>query len=223
MSCYYQGCSERGTTKEHIPPKSFFPKNQRNQLLTVPSCKLHNNAKSSDDIYVLAQICLNASPSNRSREVFIERVVPQLGYNQEALRKTLVKHAVPLPAGAVQYNVAVARFDRFFDALSCGIVFKACGASLPADYRLGHVYHNFECAEEASVETALKQAIFAFYSGEPMTVMNFGRVKALNATVYSVKVFGIANFSSSITVVHEFFGVFRVTSMLTRPRSLPQK
>lgn len=48
-----------------------------------------------------------------------------------------------------------------------------------------------------------------------MQVLDFGRVNAMNATVYSVKIFGIPGFQSSITVVHEFFGVFRVTSMLT--------
>ena len=63
------------TTKEHIPPKAFFPKDQRNQLLTVPSCELHNNAKSSYYIYVLAHICLNSSPSNTSRDVFAATVV----------------------------------------------------------------------------------------------------------------------------------------------------
>ena len=49
MSCYFQACLRRGQTKEHILPKSFFPKNQRDQLLTVTSCERHNNAKSSDD------------------------------------------------------------------------------------------------------------------------------------------------------------------------------
>src|SRR5713101_10021908 len=116
MSCYYQGCAQGGTTKEHIPPKSFFPRDQRNQLLTVPSCGLHNNAKSSDDTYVLAQICMNASPSNKSREVFMERVGPQLGYNGEAFRKTLAADAVALPGGAVCYKVDTGRFDRFFTA-----------------------------------------------------------------------------------------------------------
>ncbi|SRR6266446_2846351 len=96
MTCYYQGCTNNGTTKEHIPPRSFFPKDQRNQLLTVTSCELHNNAKSPDDIYVLAQICMNTSPSNRSREIFMERVLPQLGFNGDALRKTLAADAVPL-------------------------------------------------------------------------------------------------------------------------------
>src|SRR5215813_977766 len=140
MSCYYQGCSRPGTTKEHIPPQAFFPKDQSNQLLTVRSCELHNNKKSSDDIYVLAQICMNASPSNRSREVWKQSVLPQLDYNGEALRKTLASDAITLPSGAVMYKCDTARFDRFFNALSCGIVSKACGKSLPAQYSIEHVY-----------------------------------------------------------------------------------
>jgi len=61
-------------------------------------------------------------------------VLPQLDYNGEALRKTLTNDAVLLPSGAVLYKVDTARFDRFFDALSYGIVFKACGQSLPTEY-----------------------------------------------------------------------------------------
>jgi hypothetical protein len=56
----------------------------------------------------------------------------------------------------------------------------------------------------------------SFHSDEPMAVLDFGRVRALNTSVYSVKVFGIPGFKSSITIAHDFFGVFRVTSMLTR-------
>ncbi|SRR5258708_4338788 len=216
MTCYYQGCKHRGTTKEHIPPKAFFPKDQRNQLLTVPSCELHNNAKSTDDIYVLAHICLNSSPSNKSRDVFIERVVPQLDYNRDALKKTLVADSIPHDSGAVSYKVDAARFDRFFDALSFGIVYKACKGTLPADYRAGHIYHNFETNTESAEEKTFKEMLRAFYSGEPLSALNFGRVNALNTTVYSVKVFGVPGFLSSITVVHDFFGVFRVTSMLSK-------
>jgi hypothetical protein len=188
MSCYFQGCSHRARTKEHIPPQSFFPKDQRNQLLTIRSCELHNNAKSSDDLYVLAHICLNASPSNRSREIFVQRVVPQLGYNDHALRKMLLKDSVPMHSGAVSYKVDVARFDRFFSALSYGIVYKACGKSLPAQYSTAHVYHNFIDAAESSEKRALNIALIDFYSGEPMAFMNFGRVTALNTDLglYSI-------------------------------------
>jgi hypothetical protein len=216
MNCYYQGCSQRGITKEHIPPKAFFPKDQRSQLLTVPSCELHNNAKSSDDIYVLAHLCLNSSPSNRSRDVFIERVVPQLDYNREALRKMLVAGSVAHDSGAVSYRVDTDRFDRFFTALCCGIVYKACGGSLPPDYRIRHVFHNFEGKADWPEEKQFKQMLRAFYGGEPLAALNFGPVRALNTSVYSVKLFGVPGFLSSITIVHDFYGVFRVTSMLSK-------
>jgi hypothetical protein len=100
MSCYFKGCTEKGTTKEHIPPRSFFPEGEREQLLTVKSCKAHNNDKSTNDLYVLAQICMNASPSNRAREVFQERVLPQLSHNNHALRRMLLKDSRQLPGGA---------------------------------------------------------------------------------------------------------------------------
>ena len=183
MSCYFQACSEPGRTKEHIPPKSFFPKDQRNQLLTVKSCDRHNIAKSSDDVYVLAHICMNVSPSNRSREVFKQSAVPQLGHNAETLRKRLVKGAVVLPSGAF-YKVQIDRFHNFFTALSCGIVYKACGARLPAEYRIGHLYHDFKNEKETPEKKALKSAVIAFHSGEPIAVLDFGRVNAMNATTH---------------------------------------
>ncbi len=74
------------------------------QLLTVKSCKKHNNDKSTNDLYVLAQICMNASPSNRAREVFQERVAPQLSHNNDMLRRMLLKGAVKV-RGGIAYPV----------------------------------------------------------------------------------------------------------------------
>ncbi|MBV8322863.1 MAG: hypothetical protein JO049_19625, partial [Hyphomicrobiales bacterium] len=174
------------------------------------------------DIYVLAQICLNASPSNRSREVWKRSVLPQLDYSGEALRKTLRSDAISLPSGAVAYKVDTVRVDRFFNALSFGIVFKACGERLPAQYSIEHVYHNFWDPGETPEEKEYKNHLLSSHSGEPIAVLDFGRVRALNTSVYSVKVFGISEFRSSITIVHDFFGVFRVTSMLTRQIDHPR-
>jgi len=217
MKCYFQGCQNKGVTKEHIPPKSFFPKNQRNQLLTVKSCKTHNNDKAKNDIYVLAQICLNASPSNYSRDLFIEKVVPQLGYNNDALRKMLIAGSMTLKNGAVRYKVDSQRLDNFFDALSCGIIFKSAGDSLPPEYKLSHIYHNFEYSSETENERAIKQSILNFYNLEkPIDILEFGKVKTTNTRIYSAKIFGLANFVGSITIVHLFYGIFRVTSMLTK-------
>lgn len=218
MTCYFQGCSAKGTTKEHIPPRSFFPEGEKEQLLTVKSCEKHNNAKSIDDLYVLAQICMNASPNNRAREVWESKIVPQLEFNNGALRKRLAAGSVPLPGGAVKYKVDLKRLDEFFSALSCGIVYKTCKTSLPENYRIGHIYHNFVGQTDPTIQ-AIETEIEKFYSGKPMDFMSFGEPGAKNERIYTVTIFGIPGYQSSITVVHVFFGVFKVTSMLTRTLS----
>ncbi len=214
MKCYFQGCEEKGETKEHIPPRSFFPDGEKEQLLTVKSCKKHNNAKSTNDLYVLAHICMNASPSNRAREVFLQKVSPQLAFHDGAFRKKLVDGAIKLENGTVAYKVDTVRLDDFFTALSCGIIFKSCGASLPVNYRISHIYHSLR-SESDSVLQELDNTIANFYSGKPMKFMEFGTPNTKNEKIYTVKIFGIPKFQSSITVIHEFFGVFKVTSMLT--------
>ena len=54
--CYF--CGSFATSKEHVPPKSFFPKggakDYRRNLIKVPSCDAHNSLKSKDDEYVRA-------------------------------------------------------------------------------------------------------------------------------------------------------------------------
>lgn len=204
-----------GVTREHIPPRAFFPDGEKEQLLTVKSCERHNNAKSKDDLYVLAHICMNASPSNRAREVFLNKVAPQLEFNNGALRKRLAQGAIALSNGAVKYKVDMPRLDDFFTALSCGIIFKSCGSSLPANYEISHVFHSFSAEADSQLQE-VEDAINHFYEGKPMDFMEFGDPDARNQRIYTVTTFGIPNFGSSITIVHRFFGAFKVTSMLTR-------
>jgi len=60
-TCYM--CDRPATSREHVPPKCLFPdkrdigrKNFRKNLITVPSCKLHNSEKSSDDEFLMVSI-----------------------------------------------------------------------------------------------------------------------------------------------------------------------
>ncbi len=215
MNCYFQGCNELGINREHIPPRCFFPTGEKEQLMTVMSCRVHNNDKSKDDLYVLAQICMSASPSNRAREVWETKVVPQLEFNNGALRQRLVAGALRLADGSVKYKVDVNRLDTFFTALSCGIVHKACKSSLPENYTIGHVYHSLSQEGDPKAEL-IQKGIESFYSGKPMDFMAFGDPGAKNERIYTATIFGIPEFQSSITIVHSFFGKFKVASMLTR-------
>jgi hypothetical protein len=49
-TCYV--CGKPATSVEHVPPRSFFPKEHRTSLITVPSCNEHNQIKSKDDEYI---------------------------------------------------------------------------------------------------------------------------------------------------------------------------
>jgi hypothetical protein len=213
--CYYQGCKNKASTKEHVPPKAFFPKNLRNQLITVSSCEKHNNEKSHDDQYVLAHICMNSSPKNRSQELFLEKVLPQLKHNGAALGKLISKDCKPVDDGIVAYQVDVNRLDRFFNGLSYGIIYKTARKRLPDNYQTRHVYHNLHIENISDNEKSIVEEISKFYSGVPGQSLKFGDIKTENKSIYTAKILGKPNFQSSITIVHEFFGHFKVTSMLT--------
>jgi hypothetical protein len=64
-------CGEVETSREHAPPRCFFPKgaevgrNLRVNLITVPACDRHNSEKSNDDEFfraVVVGISAHASP-----------------------------------------------------------------------------------------------------------------------------------------------------------------
>lgn len=99
MGCYF--CGNEVTGVEHIPPKSFFPKGKRQDLITIPSCDKHNQEKSKEDEYIrsilLASIKLddqehmetlretNIRALERSANRAFEKL-PTIEQAQEALR-----------------------------------------------------------------------------------------------------------------------------------------
>lgn len=85
MGCYF--CGGEVTGVEHIPPRSFFPKGKRNNLITVDSCDIHNQEKSKEDEYIRAillksikldgkeQVAELRNTNNRALERAVDRAV----------------------------------------------------------------------------------------------------------------------------------------------------
>lgn len=53
-------CEQTATSEEHVPPKCLFPEKKdtkgidfRKNLITVPSCEIHNSSKSADDEFLM--------------------------------------------------------------------------------------------------------------------------------------------------------------------------
>lgn len=117
--------------------------------------------------------------------------------------------------GGVAYPVDTVRFDEFFAALACGLVCKSQKQRLPDDYRITHIYHRFTREPDTELDE-LERGIDEFYDGKPLASLEFGRPDARNERIYAVDIHGVPGYLGSIMIVHRFFGVFKVTSMLTK-------
>lgn len=75
-------CERISTSKEHVPPKCFFPKSEdslsgkdlRANLITVPSCDIHNNKKSGHDLYLLHIIAMTYQNNPEGLHLFKKRI-----------------------------------------------------------------------------------------------------------------------------------------------------
>lgn len=115
--CYM--CSNPATSVEHVPPRCLFPEKKdlplgidlRKQLITVPSCDVHNTAKSQDDEYLLYLLLLNIPNNETATNHFFTKVQRAIQRNPTLIQKFSEKQ-LPVVAedtitGEVHQTVAV--------------------------------------------------------------------------------------------------------------------
>lgn len=214
-TCYR--CEAAGTTREHFPPKAFFPKGGALQLKTVPSCPDHNNGKSGDDVYALVQICLNAAKGdNLPKAIFMRSVVGALK-RSPAFRAALNEGAEWLENGSRKYNVDTGRLDAFFDSLCCAIFFDRYGRKFdPRIHSMHHIYVSLtsdDIEQQASFDQA-RSMILSFFDTFADKVAHTEAAK-IDEVVYANKIVAPLEAGASITIAHSFYGCFEVISLLT--------
>lgn len=115
-------CEQKATSKEHVPPKCFFPKSQdtsgskdyRKNLITVPSCDKHNSQKSQDDEY-LRMLVTNICSGNKEADLLLDKSIKQSLLRNAKLMGLLKKPYIDQQIGTIAFQVDRQRFD---DALS---------------------------------------------------------------------------------------------------------
>ncbi|WP_114241455.1 hypothetical protein [Dyella sp. C9] len=113
--CYM--CDRQATSREHVPPKCLFPEgkdmdgeNHRSNLITVPSCDLHNTAKSRDDEFLmvsLAGIIGNNSIGYRHK----------FGKVNKAIRRSANKLLLATFKGKQRFYVVEVGPNKFVDVI----------------------------------------------------------------------------------------------------------
>lgn len=127
--CYLCGATS-DLTRDHLPPKSFFPKPRPNNLITVACCKTCNNNFSKDDEYfrVAASALIN---SNSSGRLIWKRVVQstlpskRIAKRIDELRNTIEPAVIRTSFGmfgASKMEFDAASIERFLIRLTKGLI-----------------------------------------------------------------------------------------------------
>jgi hypothetical protein len=215
-TCYH--CGAPATTREHAPPKSFFPPKANLQLKTVPSCEKHNNAKSNDDQYLLAHICMNTGiGKNLPKQIFLKSIAPQLEHS-ERFRQMLGAGSAPDPDGGVRYPVNVKRFDAFFDSLTRALYSDRYGKPFDdSTHHMSHVYLSLLTNDplERKRREILTGALKYFFDQSEWMITHYEAAK-LSEVVYQNKIIDpTKNAQMSVTIAHTFYGLFNVVTLLS--------
>lgn len=111
MTCY--ACNQQAIGVEHAPPQGCFPKNKRQNPITVPACAKHNQNKSMEDELIKAVVVLSNDGSPDAMEV-LESVI-------RAMEKDEGKMKVFMPSPKViqidgretaAFQINVTRFNQ---------------------------------------------------------------------------------------------------------------
>lgn len=128
-----------------MPPKSIFPeakdvgngKDYRANLITVPSCELHNGAKSGDDSYLM-MVLVSYFQNNEAARAQIRSKVTRAWTKDKKLARTVVTNLQPVNVlGSTHhaFEVNIERFNRSLELTAHGLHFHQFGVHAPNPYR----------------------------------------------------------------------------------------
>lgn len=133
-TCYM--CSQEANTVEHVPPKCIFPEmkdsidnqNYKVDLITVPSCELHNTAKSVDDVYLLFCLAVNILSNEHASQQMktkVSRAVTRTPHVYKAFTEDNKPVLIKEDDGSFTVGQAIKinreRFDSSIDHIARGL------------------------------------------------------------------------------------------------------
>src|SRR5262249_25691972 len=132
--CYR--CDDAGITKEHVPPKSFFPESHRgDNLVTAPSCKKHNNHLSQDVEYVrnIIATSIQINDVGLSHEDKVIRSYTK----SPGLAKKALGNMRTFKVGNEETGIFRVDLDRFYSvikSIAYALYFRDFGSTYPNDW-----------------------------------------------------------------------------------------
>jgi hypothetical protein len=134
-TCYM--CSKVATSREHVPPRCFFPERKdlpegvdyRKNLMTVPSCNEHNSKSSKDDEYLLVTITAHYQNNQAGYNHYIKKIIRTFKHST-GLRRRFFEESLPVhvrqEATAVIF-LETERILNMLDKIARGLHYKHFG------------------------------------------------------------------------------------------------
>ena len=124
-TCYM--CDMPETSNEHVPPKCFFPEQKdigegrdyRQNLLTVPSCDLHNSKKSEDDEYLQFVITIHFENNPIAQKQFSTKIMRAV--RRKPSMYNFIKENFPVAINglpSLAFTIDQDRFDKEIDHIT---------------------------------------------------------------------------------------------------------
>lgn len=143
--CVYCGRWSR-LTVDHIPPRGLFSKNNRDDLVRVPSCEPCNGNSSKDDEYLRVMVSMrhDVTGTPDAREAWAaslrgfarpEKQRMRAATQRSITRKERFKGSIYL-GRAPAYNVDLSRLCRPIERIVRGLYWSEFGKRLPGDYEV---------------------------------------------------------------------------------------
>lgn len=149
FTCYQ--CQLAATSREHVPPKCLFPEakdalpgaEHRRNLIAVPSCDLHNSAKSKDDAFLFWVLTVPLQGNAHKQQQFSSKGMRAFHRRPETFLRfmeNLTPVQLQMPDGSyaesAAFEVDLARFDRCLRHIALGLFFHHTGRKWSAPVRV---------------------------------------------------------------------------------------
>lgn len=154
--CVY--CAEyKKTTKDHVPPESFFPKPKPSDLITVPACAGCNGSAGKDEEFFLATFMFSeAGESVAGKKLWNEKIHRMYDKNKGLRRKIAqnLKYSDVITSSGIFLGRKLTikqepkRFENVVSKIVKGLYFFEYNEIIPKT--IGVMSHFIQSQEEAS-------------------------------------------------------------------------
>jgi len=132
-SCFV--CGRPATSMDHVPPRSFFPKEKdlpagtagRRNLITVPACDEHNGRCSKDDEVAAYVILLTHKANQLGTDQFLRKgiraVTGRRGLIGSIFKSDIEVHQLPGGREAATFEFDAERVERVMERIARGLFF----------------------------------------------------------------------------------------------------